>query len=270
MVMSDRAQFDLAVRLRQKRGRRDRRGIRLRQRAVLQRQAGVRAGICAASGAGPAADRQRRARDYADGGAARGRDGRHHARAAGVCRRRHRGRTIRAIASRLLASARALDEEIGPECEVVLLGSIASAKYVDVLTDVFGERLLFPIDFVGRGDMSRGGLLAAVRPLRRRADVCAGDWGCAPWSSPTQASADQRNHDRLQDFTPAETVIPSFGCWLLAAGCWPLRVLAPIPAARSRKPTAVHIALRIATGSVWSASPIKDPRRLAGARRDAI
>ena len=59
----------------------------------------------------------------------------------------------------LLASARALDEEIGPDCEVVLLGSIASAKYVDVLTEVFGGRLRFPIDFVGRGDMSRGGLL---------------------------------------------------------------------------------------------------------------
>ncbi len=59
----------------------------------------------------------------------------------------------------LVASARVLDEEIGPECEVVLLGSIASAKYVDVLIDVFGDRLLFPIEFVGRGDMSRGGLL---------------------------------------------------------------------------------------------------------------
>jgi len=59
----------------------------------------------------------------------------------------------------LVSSARALDDEIGPECEVVLLGSIASAKYVDVLTEVFGNRLLFPIDFVGRGDMSRGGLL---------------------------------------------------------------------------------------------------------------
>src|SRR5262247_225786 len=45
----------------------------------------------------------------------------------------------------LLASARTLDEEIGPDCEVVLLGSIASAKYVDILTDVFGDRLLFPI-----------------------------------------------------------------------------------------------------------------------------
>jgi hypothetical protein len=59
----------------------------------------------------------------------------------------------------LLASARALDEEVGPDCDIVLLGSIASAKYVDVLMQVFGARLRFPIDFVGRGDMSRGGLM---------------------------------------------------------------------------------------------------------------
>ena len=59
----------------------------------------------------------------------------------------------------LVQSARALAEEIGDECDVVLLGSIASAKYVDVLTEVFGGRLLFPSEFVGRGDMSRGGLL---------------------------------------------------------------------------------------------------------------
>jgi hypothetical protein len=59
----------------------------------------------------------------------------------------------------LVASAHVLDSEIGPDCDVILLGSIASQKYVDVLTEVFGERLRFPIDFVGRGDMSRGGLL---------------------------------------------------------------------------------------------------------------
>ena len=59
----------------------------------------------------------------------------------------------------LLASARALATEIGDACDVVLLGSIASAKYVDVLTEVFGDRLKFPIDVVGRGDMSRGGLM---------------------------------------------------------------------------------------------------------------
>jgi hypothetical protein len=59
----------------------------------------------------------------------------------------------------LETSARTLLAEIGPECDVVLLGSVASPKYVAVLTAIFGERLLFPIDFVGRGDMSRGGLL---------------------------------------------------------------------------------------------------------------
>ncbi|HEY3012240.1 MAG TPA: hypothetical protein VGJ36_05805 [Gemmatimonadales bacterium] len=43
--------------------------------------------------------------------------------------------------------------------EVVLLGSIATGKYVDLLLEVLGERLLFPIEFVGRGDMSRGAML---------------------------------------------------------------------------------------------------------------
>jgi hypothetical protein len=59
----------------------------------------------------------------------------------------------------LESSARTLLDEIGPDCDVVLLGSVASPKYVDILTAIFGERLLFPIEFVGRGDMSRGGLL---------------------------------------------------------------------------------------------------------------
>jgi hypothetical protein len=59
----------------------------------------------------------------------------------------------------LEASARALLAEIGPDCDVVLLGSVASPKYVNILTGIFGTRLQFPIAFVGRGDMSRGGLL---------------------------------------------------------------------------------------------------------------
>ena len=48
---------------------------------------------------------------------------------------------------------------MGPDTDLVLQGSVASPKYVDVLAGIFGERLRFPIDFVGRGDMSRGGLL---------------------------------------------------------------------------------------------------------------
>jgi hypothetical protein len=59
----------------------------------------------------------------------------------------------------LTASARAVADVADESTRVVLLGSIASPKYVDVLLDIFGDRLLFPREFVGRGDMSRGGLL---------------------------------------------------------------------------------------------------------------
>lgn len=54
---------------------------------------------------------------------------------------------------------RKLAKQLPPAGEIVLLGSVATGKYVDVLLEHFGERLLFPADFVGRGDMSRGGLL---------------------------------------------------------------------------------------------------------------
>jgi hypothetical protein len=52
-----------------------------------------------------------------------------------------------------------LRELLEPDTQVVLLGSIATEKYAQPLLEVFGERLLFPKDFVGRGDMSRGSLL---------------------------------------------------------------------------------------------------------------
>jgi len=52
-----------------------------------------------------------------------------------------------------------LAARIGKKARVVLLGSVASGKYVDVLLPVFGDRLRYPVSFVGRGDMSRGGLL---------------------------------------------------------------------------------------------------------------
>jgi hypothetical protein len=56
-------------------------------------------------------------------------------------------------------AARSLVAAIGSECEVILLGSIASGKYVDVLLPIFGPQLMFPPAFIGRGDMSRGGLM---------------------------------------------------------------------------------------------------------------
>ena len=43
--------------------------------------------------------------------------------------------------------------------KIVLLGSIASGKYLDPLLEIFGADLWFPREFVGRGDLSRGGLM---------------------------------------------------------------------------------------------------------------
>ena len=67
-------------------------------------------------------------------------------------------------------SAQMLARRIGRNCEVVLLGSIASGKYTDVLVATFGPRLTFPIDFVGRGDMSLGGLMLRCVTAGRQLD----------------------------------------------------------------------------------------------------
>jgi hypothetical protein len=59
----------------------------------------------------------------------------------------------------LAESARRLARLAGAGCEFVLLGSIGTKKYAELLIEHFSERLCFPSAFVGRGDMSRGGLL---------------------------------------------------------------------------------------------------------------
>jgi hypothetical protein len=83
--------------------------------------------------------------------------------------------------------------------EIVLLGSIATGKYVDVLLDRLGGRLLFPGDFVGRGDMSRGALL--LRAAREGRELEYRPVGAArrrgprpPPSSPRHAS--RKPHSR--------------------------------------------------------------------------
>ncbi len=72
-------------------------------------------------------------------------------------------------ATPLARDARALAARLRADEEVVLLGSIASGKYTAPLLEAFGPRLLFPESFVGRGDMSRGGLL--LRSARSGAEL---------------------------------------------------------------------------------------------------
>ena len=59
----------------------------------------------------------------------------------------------------LMISIRRISKHLSPSTEVVLLGSVGTKKYAAPLLEVFKNQVKFPIDFVGRGDMSRGGLL---------------------------------------------------------------------------------------------------------------
>ena len=60
-----------------------------------------------------------------------------------------------------------LAENAAADAQIVLLGSVASGKYVDILWPIFGERLVFPAMFAGLGDMSRGGLLLRAARANR-------------------------------------------------------------------------------------------------------
>ncbi len=69
----------------------------------------------------------------------------------------------------LVRAVESLERAYGATTRFVLLGSVATNKYVRPLTRVFGDHLLFPTEFVGRGDMSRGALL--LRAVRAGAEL---------------------------------------------------------------------------------------------------
>ena len=71
----------------------------------------------------------------------------------------------RAYSGPLRRDARDLCERLQPNSAVVLLGSIATGKYLDLLAPIFGDRLLFPRAFVGAGDMRRGSLMLRAARL---------------------------------------------------------------------------------------------------------
>ena len=66
-----------------------------------------------------------------------------------------------------LRGLKQLAGEVGPDCEVILLGSIATGKYLDLVQQVFADQLKVPAEFIGLGDMSRGALLLRCVKERR-------------------------------------------------------------------------------------------------------
>ena len=118
------------------------------------------------------------------------------------------------------ASARALLAEIGPDCDVVLLGSIASPKYVDVLTGIFGDAAAVSRStFVGRGDMSRGGLL-----LRHASDGVELDYVPVARRVAARlaaAEARRRSRVRMQTSHCSKESRPDFLCLPFLQSCNP-------------------------------------------------
>jgi hypothetical protein len=59
----------------------------------------------------------------------------------------------------LRRDAARLAEQLADADVAILLGSIATKKYIEPLGDILGPRLRVPREFIGRGDMSRGSLM---------------------------------------------------------------------------------------------------------------
>ena len=59
----------------------------------------------------------------------------------------------------LRRDAARLAEQLGPADAAILLGSIATPKYLEPLRPILGAKLRVPREFIGLGDMSRGSLM---------------------------------------------------------------------------------------------------------------
>ena len=83
---------------------------------------------------------------------------------------------------------RTLVELAGDDCDFVLLGSVATVKYLAPMVGVFGDRLLFPEEFIGRGDMSRGGLMLRCARAGAGVDLRPAGPDDAAWHASAEAA----------------------------------------------------------------------------------
>jgi hypothetical protein len=104
--------------------------------------------------------------------------------------------------SSLRRSARKLAADIDPSCELILLGSIGTGKYLDILAPIFGSQLRIPAEFVGLGDMSRGGLL--LRCVRENRQLNYIDARSVITSGPKRSGVARPNTRRLSEMSPED------------------------------------------------------------------
>ncbi|MGH7872435.1 MAG: hypothetical protein ACREQO_09470 [Candidatus Binatia bacterium] len=108
----------------------------------------------------------------------------------------------RLYCSSLRHSARKLAVNLDPDCELILLGSVGTRKYLDILAPIFGERLRIPAEFVGLGDMSRGGLL--LRCVRENCQLNYIDAASVTTPGPKRSRMNRPNIGKQPEMGPED------------------------------------------------------------------
>ena len=75
----------------------------------------------------------------------------------------------RTAVAALEQTATTLSRRLASDAEVVLLGSVSTGKYTDLLAPIFGDRLVFPRDVLHIGQLARGALF--LRCARDREEL---------------------------------------------------------------------------------------------------
>jgi len=105
----------------------------------------------------------------------------------------------------LRRSAKDLVNQLGTECQIVLLGSVATGKYLDILGPIFGTRLRVPAEFVGLGDMARGGLL--LRCVRENRQLNYVEVASVVRSQPQRNRGNQKIVTNLSGISPDDRLV---------------------------------------------------------------
>jgi hypothetical protein len=111
--------------------------------------------------------------------------------------------------SSLRRSAIELAARMGSDCELVLLGSLATGKYLEILTPVFENRLRVPEEFIGRGDMSRGGLLLRCVKDKRQLNYIDAATACSSLPQRGRANTQRILGVVQQPRNTADTLTPT-------------------------------------------------------------
>jgi hypothetical protein len=122
------------------------------------------------------------------------------------------GEGAASAATALESTARALLHRMGSEGDIVLLGSVGTGKYTDLLAPIFGERLLFPRDVLHIGQLARGALfLTRAREQRELEYIPVAEIMRAGRRASIRPELPPSDGERAPPETPSRAIRPNTG-----------------------------------------------------------